>query len=398
MHFPTGFRGAAVACGIKRDTARLDLALVVSDRPTTSAGVYTTNRVVAAPVMLDRRRTPSADMRAVVLNSGNANACTGKQGERDAERMTELVATACGIRPDQTLVMSTGIIGHVLPMRNIAAGIQAAQARLAPDQHAAADVAQAFMTTDTVPKVVFRRVPLGGQDVTMLGFAKGAGMIAPRMATMLGLILCDVDLDPPTAQVLLRQAAEVSFNSISVDGHTSTNDTLIWMSNAAADRPRDSLEARERSERLRPILREVCVELARAIVNDGEGATHRVEIQVTTAHSVDDARAIARAIADSPLVKTAIAGCDPNWGRIVSAAGYAGVSFDPQSASLRLNGTLIFASGEPATFDPAAMSESLRIQREVHIELDCGLGSGNATFWTCDLTAEYVRINADYHT
>ncbi|HEY6562919.1 MAG TPA: bifunctional glutamate N-acetyltransferase/amino-acid acetyltransferase ArgJ [Pirellulaceae bacterium] len=398
LQFPRGFRGAGVPCGLKRDAAKHDLALVVSDVPATAVGVYTTNRVSAAPVRWDRQRTPSESCRAVVLNSGNANACTGRRGDLDTRKMAEITAELCGAAADDVLVMSTGIIGHPLNMDRVESGIRAAYPRLSGDALAISHISQALMTTDTFPKVTQRRFHLGGQTVTLLGFAKGAGMIAPRMATMLGLILCDARIEPGVAQDMITGIANDSFNAISVDGHTSTNDTLLWISNGAAFPA--AIEGPTEFERqlLRTELREVCIELAKSIARDGEGATHWIEIQIRAATSDADARAIARAIADSPLVKTAIAGADPNWGRIVSAAGYASPAFEPAHATLRLNEMTIFAEGEPVPFDASALSDSLRANRDVLIELHCGSGDAAATFWTCDLTAEYVRINADYHT
>ncbi len=395
MELPRGYRLSAVACGLKRDPATLDLAVILSDRPAMAAGVYTTNQVVAAPVQLDRQRTPSADVRAVVVNSGNANACTGRQGWTDAVRMASCVAESCGCLPEQVLVMSTGIIGHPLDMRKIEPGIARAVSTLAASRDAVSAVARAFMTTDTVPKMAHRSVLSGGQTWQFLGFAKGAGMIAPQMATMLGLVLTDAPLESGWGQTLLQEVANDTFNAISVDGHMSTNDSLLLLANGAASAGGPTTEDRQA---IRTALEVVCQELALAIVRDGEGATHCIEIRVTGLESNVQARQVAREIANSPLVKTAVAGADPNWGRIVSAAGYAGVPLDLACTTLRLNGSLLFAAGEPVGFDANEVSRGMRASAEVCLELCCGSGPGKARFWTCDLTAEYVRINADYHT
>lgn len=395
---PLGFRLAGVACGLKSREGALDLALCVSDRPATGAGVYTRNQVRAAPVELDRARTPGPNFRAVVVNSGCANACTGKQGATNAQAMTELTAKACGIAPREVLVMSTGIIGHQLDMSKIAAGIIAAESSLAGEAEAVDAFSAAIMTTDTRPKRASRVIQIGGQDVVVAGFAKGAGMIGPNMATLLGLILTDAAIAPQLAAEILRETAEVSFNSVSVDGHTSTNDTLLLLANGAVSDAPPLAAGSNALRNWKEALREVAVELAMAIADDGEGATHLIAIRVHGAEDFRAARTIAQSIAGSPLVKAAIAGGDPNWGRIVSAAGYAAVPMNPRQAILRLNGTLLFSEGEPLRFDPKSVSASIRGKRLVEVDLSVGEGPGNATVWTCDLTTEYVHINADYPT
>lgn len=392
---PKGFRLAGVACGIKHDAAKHDLALVVSDRPAAAAGVYTQNVVYAAPVAYDRRITPSDRVRAVVANSGSANACTGQRGLDDARRMAQLAAETFGGSEDQVLVLSTGIIGAYLPMDKIAQGIRSAAAGLGGDDRALASAARAIMTTDTVPKLAGRMLSLSGADVRITGMAKGAGMIGPNMATMLGIVLTDAALAPDVAQQLLVRTADASFNCISVEGHMSTNDTVLLLANgAAAERPPagDDLEAFGRA------LSEVCVELARAIPADGEGASHLVTIEVEGCRDGRAARRIAKTVAESALVKTAIAGADPNWGRIVSAAGYAGVDFDPAGVRLEVNGTVLYEAGRPVEFDARAVSDSMRANRDALVRLQFCEGRAACRFWTSDLTAEYVRINADYHT
>lgn len=396
---PSGYRAGGVACGVKVDPTRLDLSLFVSDRPATAAGVFTQNLVKAAPVLLDRDRTPSARVRAVVANSGCANACTGQRGREEAERVTAMVAEALSgaeaIAPDQVLMMSTGVIGHHLPLEKIAAGLPRVVADLADDAAAVERAARGIMTTDTVPKVRSRTVTIGGRTITVTGVAKGAAMIGPNMATMLAVVMTDAPVTPADAQAALSDAVVESFNCISVDGHTSTNDTVLLLANGAAGG--EPLAGRELAA-FRATLLEVCEDLAIAIPADGEGATHLITVEVHGCATRDDAIRIAKTIADSPLVKTAIAGADPNWGRVVSAAGYAGVPFDPEQVDLLINGMLVYEKGTPVPFDEHAVSDSIAASRDSMLLLILGEGTATARFWTTDLTAEYVRLNADYRT
>lgn len=392
---PRGWRMAAVHAGIKRNATREDVTLVASDRPATAAGVYTTNLVFAAPVALDRGRTPGTGFRGLVVNSGNANACTGARGLEDAERMADVAGRAIGADGDRMLVMSTGIIGEFLPMPVVEKGIAAAAACLAADDRATLCAARGLMTTDTRPKMAGRAFAADGVECTVFGMAKGAAMIGPRLATMLGVVITDAALAPADAQSLLADVAEQTFNCVAVDGHMSTNDTVLLLANGAAGGPPLSGAGLAAFGRC---LHEICEFLAREMADDGEGATHVMRIEVTGAGSRDDARRIARTIADSPLVKTAVHGADPNWGRIVSAAGYSGVPFDPSRTTLRLNGTPLFEAGAPVAFDADAVSASIREHRETLIELSVGSGPGAIRFYSSDLTADYVRLNADYHT
>lgn len=392
---PRGFRMGAVHAGIKRNATREDVTLVASDQPATAAGVYTTNLVFAAPVALDRARTPGRGFRGVVINSGNANACTGSRGLDDAREMAALAGCALGVAGEEILVLSTGIIGEFMPMATLAAGIEAAATVLGDDDRAALTAARGMMTTDTRPKMAGGTFTADGTVATVFGMAKGAAMIGPKLATMLGVVMTDASINPADAQRLLAEAVEETFNCVSVDGHMSTNDTVLFLANGAAGGGTlhgAGLEACGR------VLRQVCESLAREMADDGEGATHVMRIEVTGAASRDDARQIARTIADSPLVKTAVHGADPNWGRIVSAAGYSGVVFDPSRALLRLNGTLLFQHGAPLPFDAEVVSASIRDNRETLIELSVGNGPGRIRFHSSDLTADYVRLNADYHT
>ncbi len=389
---PRGFRVAGVHCGIKQRSDALDLSLVLAEREVVAAGVYTRNRVVAAPVAWDRDITPSDRVRAVLINSGNANACTGERGAADTAAMAAETARAIGASAEQVLILSTGIIGEYLPMEAIRAGIPMAVAEAASDEPSLLQAARAIMTTDRVPKVSHRSFSVGDRSVQLTGIAKGAGMIGPRMATMLAVIMTDAALTPQAAQRFLRSAVERSFNCISVEGHTSTNDTVLLL--ASGEIPLDSgAQARFADE-----LEELAIDLAKRIPADGEGATHLITIQVQGAPDERAARQVARTIADSPLVKTAITGADPNWGRIVSAAGYAGVPFPPERLRLSINGVALFAKGVPLEFDAAALSQSMRRAFDVRIELELGMGEASCTFWTSDLTHEYITINAEYHT
>lgn len=395
IRVPKGFLLAGVHCGLKRDLRKQDLTLIVSEGPAVAVGVYTQNLVYAAPVALDRSRTPSDRMRVVAVNSGNANACTGERGLRDAREMARLAAVACGAEEDQALVLSTGVIGHYMPMETIARGIEAAAKQLGSDEEALISAARGMMTTDTVHKLAGRTFSLKRREIQITGMVKGAAMMGPNLATMLGVILTDAVLDVPSAQAALTTAVGDSFNCINVDGHMSTNDTVLLLASGAAGGgplSGDDLAAFGQQ------LNEVSAELARAIPADGEGASHLITIEVSGCATREDALQIGRTIANSPLVKTAIYGADPNWGRIVSAAGYAGVPFDPNKITLLLNGHLLYQGGSPAEFNAKAVSDSIRNSRDVSVQLQLGEGTAKGRFWTTDLTVEYVRLNADYHT
>jgi glutamate N-acetyltransferase/amino-acid N-acetyltransferase len=346
-------------------------------------------------VALDRSRTPSERIRAVVICSGVANACTGERGLEDARRMAGLAAAQCGAADDQVLVLSTGVIGAFLPMDRIASGIAAAAGQLGSSQAHLEAAARGMLTTDTVIKTATRTATIGAGKIQIGGMAKGAAMMGPNMATMLALIMTDAPLDSATAQSALRASADVSFNCMSVDGHVSTNDTVLLVANGAAG---GAPLAGADLAIFRRALDEVTIELAKAIAGDGEGSTHLVTIEVSGCENRAAALAIAKTVANSPLVMTAIHGADPNWGRIVSAAGYANVPFDPQRVTLHLNGSLLYRDGAPVQFDAAAVSKSIRDNRDTLIQLAFSEGAAGVRFWTADLTAEYVRLNADYHT
>ena len=395
IRVPKGYMLAGVHCRIKRDPQKPDLTLVMSETPASAAGVYTQNLVYAAPVALDRSRTPSDRIRAVVICSGVANACTGERGLRDAEMMARQAAAACGAEADQALVLSTGVIGAFLPMDKIEQGITAAAVKMGTNEPSLISAAQGMLTTDTVHKLAGRTVAVAGREIQITGMAKGAAMMGPNMATMLALIMSDAALTPAAAQAALSAATNDSFNCMSVDGHVSTNDTVLLLANGAAGgQPLagDDLAVFQRA------LDEVCVDLAKAIATDGEGATHLIVVDVAGCATRQSALDIAKTVGNSPLVKTAIHGADPNWGRIVSAAGYAGVTFDPNGVTLRLNGFLLYRKGAPVEFDGKAVSTSIRDHRDTLVELEFSEGAASRRFWTTDLTAEYVRLNADYHT
>ena len=392
---PRGFRMGGVHAGIKRNASREDVALVVSDAPATGAGVYTTNLVFAAPVAYDRSLTPGRNFRAIVVNSGNANACTGARGLDDARAMAAAAGAAVNAEAGAVLVLSTGIIGEFLPLAKIEAGIAKVAARLGDGEDAAVTAARGMMTTDTRPKLAGATFTVAGTQHTVFGMAKGAAMIGPKLATMLGVVLTDAAIEPEDAQRLLREACAETFNCVSVDGHMSTNDTVLLLANGAAG---GSTLHGTGLAAFAAALGATCESLAREIADDGEGATHVLVVEVSGCRSRDEARQIARTIADSPLVKTAVHGADPNWGRIVSAAGYSGVAFDPLKLRLRVNGTLLFEAGTPVPFDTDAVSASIKNARDTRIQVDLDSGPGAIRFFSSDLTAEYVHLNADYHT
>ncbi len=391
---PQGFKLAGVHCGLKKSSQNPDLSLFVSERPAAAAGVYTQNLVFAASVALNRELTPAKDIRAVVVNSGNANACTGERGLADARRMAALAAEVAGAGPKQALVMQTGIIGEFVAMPKVEAGIAAAAKQLGNDEAALISAARGLMTTDTVPKIYGRRLKLAGGEVRVLGVAKGAAMIGPNMATMLGLVLTDAVADAGTLQEILSDSVDDSFNCISVDGHMSTNDTVLLLANGASGVTPEGADA----QAFRQAVHEVCGDLARAIIADGEGATHLITIDVKGCASRAQAHRIAKTVAESPLVKTAVAGADPNWGRIVSAAGYSGIAFRPEGVRLTVNGFKLFEAGAPLPFNADEVSQSISGNRETQVTLEFSEGDKSVRFLTTDLTAEYVRLNADYHT
>lgn len=390
-----GYRWAGLHCGIRPDPQRKDLALIVSDLPAASAGVFTTNQVCAAPVRISRERVPRDDARAIVICSGNANAGTGEQGLADARQMTLEVANRLNATAEEVLVCSTGIIGRPLPMPQIVQGIDQGMSQLQEGADALEAAAQAILTTDTGIKVATAEVAEGDQVYRLTGLAKGAAMIGPNMATMLAVIVTDAAVEHVDLQTVLRRAVDRSFHCISVEGHTSTNDTVLLLANGAAAGPQLTGPALTRFEEH---LAAVAEQLAQAIINDAEGATHVLCIDVEGMHNDGDARRIAQAIANSPLVKTALFGNDPNWGRILSAAGYAGVTFAEKDVSLWLGEIQLYDRGTPLIGNSELAATYLRHHRHVTAKLLFTLGPGRCHFWTCDLTHEYIRLNAEYTT
>jgi glutamate N-acetyltransferase/amino-acid N-acetyltransferase len=395
--YPKGFRGAATHAGIKRKSGAPDVALIVSDLPAAFAAVFTTNRVAAAPVKYSKAIAQKGSARAAVVNAGNANACTGKRGDRDAKAMAKLVAAGIHAKSNEVAVSSTGIIGEALPMRKIERGIRTNMANLSSSREAARKIARAIMTTDTFPKEALAELRLSGRKVRIGGIAKGAGMICPDMATLLSFITTDAALSPRLLKRALKSAVEVSFNRLTIDGHTSTNDSVMLFANGASG-ARSIARSGKDFSKFTSALTGVCVELARMIARDGEGATKLIEIHVTGAPSEKVARSVAFAIATSPLVKTAMHGEDPNWGRIVSAAGYASTKVVEERLTLMVNGVKLFSKGVPAR--PQAKTRCARALRkkDIDITLDLGAGGASSRVWTCDLTRDYVAINAYYHT
>ena len=391
---PRGFEAAGLHCGIKNDPAKFDLTLFASDQPCVAAGVFTQNRVCGAPVKVSRKRVPSTTTRAVVINSGNANACTGERGLDDARWMTAEVAERLDCAQEDVLVCSTGVIGHFLPKETLAAGIPALVEALAPTPQSLEAAARGMMTTDTAPKLAMQTVEIDGVTVRISGVAKGAAMIGPNMATMLCVIMTDAQLSPTDADTMLRRAVDCSFNCISVEGHTSTSDSVILMANGRAETGDLSSES---LSRLQAALDQVAQELAQAIVRDAEGASHFITIAVNGLNSREDAKAIAKTVANDALVKTAIAGNDPNWGRIVSCCGRTGINLAESDITLRINDTLIYRQGAPTSYDEASIARSMA-DGDVKIELDFPFGNANVRFWTSDLTVEYVRLNSEYTT
>jgi glutamate N-acetyltransferase/amino-acid N-acetyltransferase len=389
--FARGFVAGAVAAGVKHEgTKRLDVAAIASTAEHChAAGVFTTNQVIAAPCLVTKKHIGRGHLRGIVVNSGNANACTGPAGERDAVAMAVAAAALLHVDPHEVAVASTGVIGVPLPMDRIGPAI----GRLALSEGGWDDASRAIMTTDTRPKVAQREVTLSGGAVRIGGIAKGAGMIHPNMATLLTFVTTDALIDSAALRPMLRSAADDSFNAISVDGDTSTNDTLLVLANGASGVRVGTVDG----PAFLDALTAVCLDLARAIVADGEGATKVFEIRVTGAASESDARAAARTVTTSNLVKTAIHGADPNWGRILAAAGRSGAKVDAARASIRIGGVSVYDKGAPCPFDSGAVRASFA-QPDVAIELDLGIGEATARAWGTDLSAEYVRINADYTT
>jgi glutamate N-acetyltransferase / amino-acid N-acetyltransferase len=389
---PRGFRAAGIAAGIKANGG-LDLALIVSDVAATASGVFTLNKMQAAPVLVSKEHLGRSGgvARAIVANSGCANACTGDAGLRDARHTTADTANLVGCPAEQVLVASTGVIGVALPIDKVHRGLPIAAKALGADQGAAA--ARAIMTTDPFPKEAATTVNVGGGTFAIGGTAKGSGMIEPRMATMLAFVTTDAAVPKALLDRALREAVDDTFNAITVDGDSSTNDCVFLLANGASGAAIDESSYGAFLDGLRS----VCRELALGIVRGGEGATKLVRVTVSGAANAAEARACAKTIANSLLVKTAIHGGDPNWGRLIAAAGRAGVAFDPARAKVTIGDVVLFEDGTPHD-DNAPRAAAYLKGNDLAVGVHLGAGTATSSVWTCDLSADYVRINADYRT
>lgn len=390
---PKGFRFAAIEANLKY-SGRKDLSLLVSDTPASAAGVFTTNKFQASPVlqckaMLERSRTHSA----FLVNAGSANACTGEEGARNCRETLNLVAEATGVPADEILPASTGVIGLQFDMDKWRAAMPALAESLG--NATPEDMSEAIMTTDTRPKLVSTSVELSGGEVRLLGMCKGAGMISPNMATLLAFVCCDADVAPQRWQEILEYCADNSFNRITIDGDTSTNDSFMGLANGASG---VKAETEEDLRTLCDVLLRISQELAYMIVEDAEGGTKVARIEVKGARDEIDAELVARAIGFSPLVKTALFGCDANWGRIMCAAGYSGAEFDAEAVTLDIGGIRIFEKGMPVPGDMDILLEPVMNETDIPITVTLGSGPGTASLLASDLTKEYVEINADYRS
>lgn len=393
---PSGFRAYAARAGLYAEPKRLDVAFFVSDAPCSAAGLFTTNVVRAAPVLLSEARVKSGRAQAIVANSGCANACTGPRGMKDARAFGERAAKAFGLDPESVLVASTGVIGKFLPVSKLGDALDSMsqQGGAGREGSEILRAAKAIMTTDTVPKIAASQLSIGGRKVTIWGCAKGAGMIHPNMATMLSFIFTDADVEARVLKSMLKRAADQSYNALSVDGDTSTNDTVLLLANGlsgAKVRGAAQLKAFETE------LCKVTRSLAEQIAADGEGATSRVDVTVKGARNDADAKKIALTVATSPLVKTAVFGRDANWGRVLAAAGRSGAQFDPSKAEVLFDKLCVAKQGCARAFSEAKAKKILS-QKIVPITVDLHQGAGKAQYVTCDFSLDYVKINADYRT
>lgn len=391
--FARGFKASGVKAGIKK-SGKDDLAVIYSEKEAAAAGVFTQNLVAAAPVFVSKEVAKKGTARAVVVNAGCANACTGRQGMEDAKKMAELAAEALGTRADEVFVASTGVIGATLPMDKVESGIQAAAAALS--ENGSAQAAKAIVTTDTYTKAGSFSFDLGGKTARIGGIAKGSGMIHPDMATMLAFITTDAAISPALLSRALSGAVKTSFNMISVDGDTSTNDMVVVMANGLAGNAA-IVEENEDYAAFFAALQKLCAGLAQLVARDGEGATKFLTVNVAGAESFEDAKKAAMAIAKSPLVKTAFFGEDANWGRIICAAGYSGARMVPEKTKVAIGGNVVFDRGMGANYDEDALKKAMA-EHDIVIDIELGVGKEAATVWTCDLSYGYVKINGEYHT
>ncbi len=390
---PRGFRASGISCGLK-ESGKRDLGLLICDVPASSAGCFTTNRFRAAPVEISVEHLKSGFSRGIVVNSGNANACTGERGFKNAKDMTHILAEKLGIKDEDILVASTGIIGNQLDMEKISKGITKAFNELGDNEASGLAFSESILTTDTKIKTAYTEFKIEDDIIRIAGSAKGSGMISPKMATMLAFITTDAKIVPEQLQKIIRKASDASFNRITVDGQMSTNDSVYIFASGLACR---SELSEEQLEIFSSYLTEICSELALAIVEDGEGATKTFHVTVEGAKTTNDAHKIARAIADSLLVKTAIHGGDPNWGRIISAAGAAGVEFKPDTVVCSIGSEIVFQAGMPVCPNEEKIKQIMK-QNDISISLRLNEGNASNTVHSCDLSKEYIEINAFYHT
>jgi len=393
---PKGYKAAGVACGIKQ-SGNKDMSLLVSERAATAAAVFTMNKMAAPPVHLSKKHLEDGKAQAVVINSGNANACTGEEGYGDAIKMAQATGSALGIDPHDVIVSSTGIIGVPLPMEKVEAGVKDAAGKLAVDGGGCA--AEAIMTTDTFVKEYAVAFELDGADVRVGGMAKGSGMIAPNMATMLAVITTDASVPTELLKKMLVSAVDKSFNSITVDGDTSTNDMVALLANgeSGVELTAAGADVFDSADVFQAALDEVCIELAKLIVKDGEGATKFIEIDVIGAAGNEDAKKAAMAIANSNLVKTAFFGQDANWGRIVAAVGYSSAKVDASKVDVYYGEEKLVENGRVVSYEEEKVTEIITA-KNIKVTVDLKIGSGAARVWTCDFSYDYVKINAEYHT
>jgi len=391
--YPQGFTAAGVRAGIKKN-GNLDVALIYTEREAAVAGVFTKNLVAAAPVHLSKIVVGTGTAHAVVANAGCANACTGEQGIHDAEKMAQIAADVLGCRQDDVIVASTGLIGSYLPMDKMEAGIKDAAQKLS--REGSVNAGNAIITTDTYSKACATEVEIGGKEIRFGAIAKGSGMIRPDMATMLCFITTDADIDQKLLQEALRDATEVSFNMITVDGDESTNDSVVVLANGAAGNKKIVTKDAD-YQKFFDTLKSICIEMAKRIAADGEGATKFITINVTGAKSFADAKKVGMSVANSPLVKTAFFGQDANPGRTICAVGYSGVEIVPAKVIIKFGGLTVYENGLVTKFDANEMQKTLA-EHDIIVDIDLGLGDAQATVFTCDLSFQYVKINADYTT
>ncbi|MDH4099771.1 MAG: bifunctional glutamate N-acetyltransferase/amino-acid acetyltransferase ArgJ [Nitrospirota bacterium] len=389
-----GFKAAAVAAGIRK-AGRLDVGVIFSETPAVAAGVFTTNAVKAAPVLLDMERIKSGNGRAIVVNSGCANACTGEVGMRDAVATAAKAAEVLGVSETEVYIASTGVIGQPLPMDRLSAGIEKAATALMAD--GLDSVANAIMTTDTFCKTATATCIIGGKEVAIYGMAKGAGMIHPNMATMLSFIVTDAAITAPMLDNALKESVRKTFNRVTVDGDTSTNDTVLLLASGAAGNPPIAGPGSD-FDTFSASLHQICLDLARLIAKDGEGATKLVEVRVTGAVDEADAEKAAFAVAHSPLVKTALFAEDANWGRILCAVGYSGARVEQEKMKLFFDTAQMVEKGMGLGPEAEAAVSIIMKQKEFTITVELGLGNASASVWTCDFSFDYVKINAEYRT